>query len=896
MAAAADAVDGPGERVSVQLNWKHQFEFAAFYAALERGYFREAGLDVNIREGGPGVDAVKEVVDGRADFGVGTSSLVVDRFRGLPVVALATLMQHSPIGLLAFRKNGVQSVHDLAGKTVAVDPHTRDETEAFLKASGLPAGSVKLVDQTDWTLASLESGKVAAQVVYVSNEPFLIRGREHQFLLLTPRSAGIDLFGNMLFAREALVKARPEVVKAFRQATLRGMVYALEHPDELVRLIHAQYNTQAKSTDHLLFEAAQMRELTRPDIVEPGYMSPGRWRHVVEVYASQGQLPADFSLNGFIFDPAPSKTPRWLIYGFAASLLALLLALLVLAKVRALNHKLTSEITERKAAEQALQLSEAKYRELVDNANAPILRMAPDGTVTYFNECAESLFGFSLSEIAGQHVVNTIVPPLESETGRDLAAMMRMILADPAAFEHNENENITRDGQRVIVSWANQAILGADNQIVGVLSIGQDVTAKRALEKELANHRIRLEEEVAERTADLALAKEAAESANVAKSAFLANMSHEIRTPLNAITGMAHLLRRAGATPQQQERLSKIDLAGQHLLEIIDAILDLSKIEAGKLTLEENNISVGAIVSNVLSMLHDRAAAKGLQLESVASFAHPHLLGDQTRLQQALLNFAGNAIKFTASGGRITFRTQLIEDNSSNMLLRFSVEDTGIGIAPEKASRIFSPFEQADSSTTRQYGGTGLGLAITRKLAELMGGETGLHSRPGVGSTFWFTARLKKGLAVAEQAPTGEGENPEFVLRRRFSGQRLLLVDDEIINREIAVELLSETGLIIDQADDGLEAIALADVTDYLLILMDMQMPRMDGLEATRQIRLLPNRAKTPIVAMTANAFVEDKVRCFEAGMNDFIAKPVNPEVLFETVLKWLSVARSTAK
>lgn len=347
----AQATESPAGRVTVQLHWKHQFEFAAFYAALEKGYYREAGLEVTIREGGPGIDAVKEVLAGAADFGISASALVVDRYRGLPVVALAAMMQHSPTALLASRRQGIENVQDLVGKTVSVDPHTRDETEAYLRASGLNPASVRLVDQTDWTLDSLDQGREAAKVVYLSNEPFLIRGRQHEFVLLTPRSAGIDLFGNTLFTVESVVEARPDMVKAFRQATLKGMVYALDHPDELVALILERYNTQNKSREHLLFEAGQIRELTRTDIVEPGYMSPGRWRHVVDIYSGQGKLPADFDLEGFIYDTTPYKTPAWLKLALAASLAALLAALFFVAKIRAFNFRLKKEVSERKQAE-----------------------------------------------------------------------------------------------------------------------------------------------------------------------------------------------------------------------------------------------------------------------------------------------------------------------------------------------------------------------------------------------------------------------------------------------------------------------------------------------------------------------------------------------------------------
>jgi PAS domain S-box-containing protein len=460
----------------------------------------------------------------------------------------------------------------------------------------------------------------------------------------------------------------------------------------------------------------------------------------------------------------------------------------------------------------------------------------------------------------------------------------------------------------------------------GVYAMAFDVTALKRSEADLqrANEALRASRDEAER-------------ATRSKSTFLAEMSHEIRTPMNAIIGLTHLMTRDTLVPRQRDRASKIGGAARHLLQVINDILDLSKIEAGKLVLHDADFSLAQVLRQTTQMVQTRAREKGLALIVECTDLPDRLRGDATRVSQVLLNLLANAINFT-DHGHVRLSGQALAEGDHRVSLRFEVEDTGPGISPEMQQRLFTTFEQGDRELSRERGGTGLGLALSRQLAVAMGGGVGVVSEPGRGSVFWFTASFRQGSADAAPAAVApdddttvtapahdpadglqisgplpaatlldrlvSGRRPahkaavaepaddlrlEALLRDRHAGQRVLLAEDNPVNREVAEEMLRSVGLVVESAPNGVRAVELARSRAYDLILMDLQMPLMGGLQAARVIREQADRA-TPIVAMTANAFLEDRAACLDAGMNDHVTKPVDPALMYATLLRWLAV------
>ncbi|NTV72196.1 MAG: response regulator [Azonexaceae bacterium] len=533
-----------------------------------------------------------------------------------------------------------------------------------------------------------------------------------------------------------------------------------------------------------------------------------------------------------------------------------------------------------------LTLSEARLRMIIQAEPECVKLVNRKGQLVEMNPAGlEMIDAASLDQVAGHSVLDLIAPE-DRETFREFH---QKVISGQCAMCEFAIIGLTGK-RRIMESHAVPVEVGGE---IAHLAVTRDITARKLSEHELESYRNDLESLVEARTAELNAAKESAEAASRAKSTFLANMSHELRTPLNGITGMIRLAQFRMTDPKGKDQLDKARFAADHLLSIITDILDISKIEADRLVLEKTDFRLQPIIDNLVSLLGDKVQAKGLgmQTELAPSLADQVFTGDALRLGQVLINLAANAIKFTERGS-LTIRVIERESSATSALLRFEVIDTGIGLSAEDVTRLFSPFVQADNSTTRKYGGTGLGLAISKRLIGLMGGTIGVESEPGQGSCFWFEITLPKSARPATNEGAPPTESVANQILRQHRGKHILVVEDEATNQEVARDILEDVGFIVDVADNGEQAVERAGQQTYAAILMDIQMPVMNGFSATRAILAKSLNQQTPIIAMTANAFTEDRAECLEAGMKDYLAKPVRPERLYQMLLKWLPASK----
>ncbi|GAB3766851.1 PAS domain S-box-containing protein [Nocardioides ginsengisegetis] len=533
---------------------------------------------------------------------------------------------------------------------------------------------------------------------------------------------------------------------------------------------------------------------------------------------------------------------------------------------------------QRREALAMLSSADARFRSLVESSDDSIVSSTPQGVITSWNAAAERLFGYRSDEAVGQHIEMLVRPELRGQAEE----IQRRAMMAGETRRSLETEFVRRDRSLVPVSLTVSPIYDGE-AITGVSAIIRDVTVARA------------------RQAELETAQAAAEAASRAKSDFLATMSHEIRTPMNGVIGLTGLLLNTSLDEVQRRYAAGVRGAGEALLAIIDDILDFSKLEAGKVDLEEVAFGPQRLVEEIGVLLASAAADQGLELRTVCAPDVPTaVLGDAGRIRQVLINLAGNAVKFTPAG-HVEVRVVRVSGDGEDRL-RFEVEDTGIGIDAHTRARLFEPFSQADASTTRRFGGTGLGLAISRRLVHKMGGDLLVDSEPGAGSTFRFELELPATTVTASESPQAGrrpsleeldtlGPNPVPLRSSPASAgsRRVLVAEDNAVNQMVALGLLTELGYDAVIVSHGRHALDALEGEHFDAVLMDCHMPEMDGFAATRELRRREDGTRrTPVIAMTAGVLDEDRDRCFAAGMDDFVAKPVDVNHLRVTLRRWI--------
>lgn len=555
----------------------------------------------------------------------------------------------------------------------------------------------------------------------------------------------------------------------------------------------------------------------------------------------------------------------------------------------------THDISARKQAEESLQRSEGRYRRLVETTDDWVWEVDADAIYTYASPKVKELIGYEPEEIIGVSVFD-LMPPDEVDRVRS-EFCEKALRGEPLVAM--ENTMLHKDGSRVIIETTGVPLFDSEGKLTGYQGCDRDITARKIAERDLKNYSAALED--ANRT--LRELYTAAEAATRAKSEFLANMSHEIRTPMTAILGYAELLLENMKRPEDIEATMTIKRNGDHLLQLINDILDLTKIEAGKMEIEPCDCLPAAIVADVVSLMRVRTEAKKLALDIQLSGPIPETIRtDPLRLRQILINLLGNAIKFTELGSiRLTVWMETDDDGSHRM--RFDVTDTGIGMAENQIDSLFQPFTQCDASTSRKFGGTGLGLAISKRLAEMLGGGIEVKSTPDLGSTFSATVATGplqnvRMIDKVDKAASPTYDSPEKKKPPKILGCRLLLVEDGPDNQRLISFVLKRAGAEVVLAENGQEALDIVQGAQphgnpFDLILMDMQMPILDGYEATRRLRT--EGFNNPIIALTAHAMSGDREKCIEAGCNDYLSKPIDRPALIETVTRHLNPVECTA-
>ena len=843
------------EKATVQLKWLHHFQFAGYYAALEKGFYREAGLDVTLVEGGPMVEVEKSVVEGKADFGVGTSALLLHRAHGADLVVLGQIFQHSPAIFLVPRSTGIRSIADMAGRRFMYSNQHGDML-ALLKKNGIEEKDItQIPHQGD--PRDLIDGKADVMIAYSFNEPFIFEQVGEPYLTFSPMTYGIDFYGDNFFTTRKLTEDRPKFVAAFREATLRGWRYALSNKAEIADLILARYS-KAKSRDWLLFEANQMETLIQPGLVEMGYQSPSRWQQIADEFTALGMLPAGFDPKAIIYEPRQRQDYRLLIISILVSgvIIAVLTGLVLV--FRNLNRRLTDEVNDRRQSEAALATSERKYASIF-NLMPDIVGITrlDDGTFQEVNRGFEKCSGWKREEVVGRTSLDF---GLWSSEARARAVE---IVKEKGHLENYEFIFTKRDGEkRHAVMFLSPIELEGTNFLFFMV---RDVTDY-----------IRAEDE------RLALERQLLHAQKLESLGVLAGgIAHDFNNILTAIMGNAELaLLRLNPESPALDNLRRIETSAVRATDLARQMLAYSG--KGKFVVEP--IDLNRLVEEMGHMLEVSISKKAILRYNLEQ-PLPSVEADATQLRQIVMNLVINASEAIGNkSGVIAITTGcmycdrsyinsvwLKENIAEGLYVYLEVADTGCGMNKETQVRIFDPF------FTTKFTGRGLGMAAVLGIVRGHKGAIKVYSEKGKGSSF-------KILLPAGNKPA-ELFNCDSLTDNWKGSGTVLLVDDEETIRAIGREMLQELGFDVITAGDGREALEIyTSRNDISFVILDLTMPHLDGEQTFRELGKLSNDVKVVI----SSGYSEYEVSQKFAGkrLAGFIQKPYKLSVLREVTKK----------
>ena len=837
--------------VTLQLKWKHQFQFAGYYAALEKGFYRQAGLNVKIIEAKAGEDITNKVIRGEADFGIAMSDLIQSRAQGHPVVALATIYQHSPLIILAAKNSGIENIHDFKGKKIALEPHSA-QLLAYFESEGLPAHKL-IIYPHDYSISKLISGEVDAISAYSTDEPFMLLEKGIEYSIFSPRAAGIDFYGDTLFTSERQISEHPERVSAFLEASLKGWEYALDNSEEVIDLILSKY-TKRHSRQHLLFEAAMSKKLIMSNVVELGYMNPGRWLHTVNIFKKLKQIPETFSLNGFIYDRNPKRDLRWLYLSLFSAIVIGGLFFLISARFYKLNKLLKLESEERKKAEEAVVKSETFL-----NATGQIAKVGGweiDGETKKVFWTKEI---YNITEVSDDYDPSSLEK--EAIVFFSTEDQLRLEKAIQRAFEQREPYNMelqltTAKGNKKWVHAICKPIV-VDGKVVNLGGIFQDITDSKQAEKQKAELESQLQQ-----------ARKMEAIATLA-----GGVAHEFNNALMGIMGNIELLKmnffEDGGIDKHLESMKS---AGHRMSRLTDQLLAYA--EGGKY--QPKDLKLDDFVIQTLPILkHDLSPAVRVETHFPKDISY--IKADHAQMQMVLSAILTNSNEAIEDEGliKITGKNKDLDEDFTKQhpglkpgsYVCFMIEDDGEGMDKETKDGIFEPF------FTTKFQGRGMGMAAVHGIVENHDGWISVDSEVGRGTKVQIylpaiEIEIEKPKKTTAEVATGSGT--------------ILMIEDEDVVVEVTQAMLEMLGYRVMVAKTGKDAIHIAETFDGQidLALLDIKLPDIDGRKLYPLI--MKARSNLKVIVFSGYSIDGPAREILDAGAQDFIQKPFSLAALSE--------------